>query len=542
MRRHILFFISAVGILLSCQKENPDSLPGKGSIEIGLVSSKLTRGAADGDKMNNLHIWLVNGSGVVSDYLDTTYAYIDDKTGYCTIAADGKTASALFTQVDKGNYTLYFVANLPSDLPLDRYSKGKSIDSDFTDKLLASVVNNEPPYDESAGMPLTLVEDVSVGAGTNKLSAELVRTCARIRLTVRNNTVENSLVLRKVALSADGNPSTGYLFPRSDYSIPSSAVLGPFNSLELTALGETTDIVIRHGETHTYIDQYMYETGPKGSVSLGFTLAGGLFADGISSAEMGMVETGASGTRTVYTNEGQKTSITPNTVQYLIRSANGNFFLYDDGSGTPKATSATDPDDILGGTNPERFLWTFSATGPANISNVGTGNYLIVGTDETVTMSSEKKSVTIQNGFKFYNGTSSGRNNNKKCTAYTLSLSSGSVSILINTTSGRNAVITPSSDSSCNIYLYQVTSTEVPVPVTELKLKDNHGNAAKKYFDKTVTSLHYIGKYGTPVPLEHIYRNQDVQIVVNVHYNPSSGVLYFETTDWKDVNNETTFD
>ena len=77
---------------------------------------------------------------------------------------------------------------------------------------------------------------------------------------------------------------------------------------------------------------------------------------------------------------------------------------------------------------------------------------------------------------------------------------------------------------------------------TELNLKDNLGNAAEKYFDKTVTSLHYIGKYGTPVPLEHIYRNQDVQIVVNVHYNPSSGVLYFETTDWKDEENNTTFD
>ena len=79
------------------------------------------------------------------------------------------------------------------------------------------------------------------------------------------------------------------------------------------------------------------------------------------------------------------------------------------------------------------------------------------------------------------------------------------------------------------------------IPIT-FSLKDNNGNAAEKYFDKTVSSLHYIGKYGTPIPLKHIYRNQDVQIVVNVHYNPASGVLYFETSDWVDESNDTTFD
>ena len=67
---------------------------------------------------------------------------------------------------------------------------------------------------------------------------------------------------------------------------------------------------------------------------------------------------------------------------------------------------------------------------------------------------------------------------------------------------------------------------------------------ASVYFDKNILSLNYINKYGTPVPLEQIRRNQDVKIVVNIHYNPNSGVLYFETSDWvvSDNNNETTFD
>ena len=75
-----------------------------------------------------------------------------------------------------------------------------------------------------------------------------------------------------------------------------------------------------------------------------------------------------------------------------------------------------------------------------------------------------------------------------------------------------------------------------------VKLVGPDGTLADVYFDKTISSLNYINKYGIPVPLEQIRRNQDVKIVVNIHYNPNSGVLYFETTDWDKDNNETTFD
>lgn len=550
MRRTLyIILLAAAGILCACQRESTGSLRGKGDIVIELGPALQTKAgeARDGSKMNNLHIWLVSGSSIV-DYLNGRVAYTDENTSYCEISSDdgGATAKAVFAGVEKGEYTLYFVANLPDGFPLDTYAEGKSIDDSFKDKLLADVVDYEPPYDDGSGMPLSLVKSISVAAGTNRISAELVRTCARIRLTVRNNTVENSLILKKVALSTDGNPSTGYLFPRADFSKPGSATMGPFKSLELTTEGQTTDIVIPHGETHTYIDQYMYETGPNGSVNLGFTLAGGLFADGVAYGEMGQVETGSSGTKTEYTNQGRKTSITPTTAQYLIGSANGNFFLYDDGSGTPKATYATDPDDILGGTNPESFLWTFSATGTANIQNVGTGNYLIIGTDNTVSMSTKASTANVSSntgtGFRLYSGSSTGGGSNKVNTAYTLSITASTVSIITNQTTGNKSNVTPSSDSSCFLQLYLVTSTEVPVPSTELNLKDNNGNPAEKYFDQTITGLNYIGKYGAPVPLEHIYRNQDVQIVVNVHYNPASGVLYFETSDWVAEDNETTFD
>lgn len=528
--RKIISTILLISLLCSCERVLRPGSEGSGDIVIELSSALQTKAdeARDGSKMNNLHIWLVSGSNIV-DYLNWEVAYTDENTSYCQISAEdgGATAKALFTGVDKGQYTLYFVANLPSNLKISAYKKGGTIDANFTHHILPSVVNNEPPFDDEAGMPLSLVKSIEVSAGTNRISAELVRTCARIRLTVRNNTVENTLVLKKIALSANGNPSVGYLFPRADFSKPASA-MGPFNSMELTTEGQTTNIVIPHGETHTYIDQYMYETGPNGAVSLGFEIAGGLFGDGVSSATMAQVPTGSSGTKYVLSDNNPSNILTSG--MFLIKVRDNGYYLYDD-NGTPKATTETDANDLMAEEDPTIYLWTFSnTTGTTTIRNVKTGRYLNVPASytESVSMSNTGTDLTITNSGTEYSFSAKSGNS-----YYTLSLTSGSVSKSYNFKGAAS-----NNSNKLNLYLVNL-QTE---PIYELNLKDNNGNAAEKYFDKTVSSLHYIGKYGNPIPLEHIYRNQDVQIVVNVHYNPASGVLYFETSDWEDESNDTTFD
>lgn len=541
MRKKLFIILAVASLLCACEPESARRLSGTGDIAIELGHSVLTRaeGAVDGSKMNNLHIWLVGSDGSIKDYIDSTATYVDDNTRYCTINTGGATAKALFTNVKKGNYTLYFVANLPSGFPLDSYKKGGRIDADFKDSLLANVVDNQPPYNETSGMPLSLVKSISVGAGTNRINAYLVRTCARIRLTVRNNTVENSLILKKVALSTDGNPSTGYLFQRADFSKPGSATMGPFKSLELTTQGETTDIVIKHGETHTYIDQYMYETGPNGAVSLGFEIAGGLFKGDVTSDEiqMGLVNINKKIVGSPLTSQSKST-----TAQYLIKSYAGDYFLYDNG-GIPKATTSISSDELETKSDLGNYLWTFSeSTGTTYIKNVGTGNYLIIGTDGSVKMSSTSTTAesdyTDGKGFRFYNSTTTQSGWTRTCTAYTLLVGSSDVSLDKTETTGWRPSPSPSSNDNNYFLLYPVTDGIS----SELFPKYKDGSEAEKYFDQTITGLNYIGKYGAPVPLEHIYRNQDVQIVVNVHYNPSSGVLYFETTDWIDDDNKTTFD
>ena len=203
--------------------------------------------------------------------------------------------------------------------------------------------------------------------------------------------------------------------------------------------------------------------------------------------------------------------------------------MYDNG-GTLATTSITDQTalkSLLAGADWEKYAWKFSsASSPTTIQNVSTGNSLIItasGNTGTVSTGSKGSSLTMNHttgstNFRLY------VQNNKY---YFLNIG--------------NTVTAPRGNNANGNYYVNL------IPIThktdnKLRLLGNDGSEAEKYFDQTISSLNYIGKYGTPVPLKHIYRNQDVQIVVNVHYNPSSGVLYFETTDWEKDDNNTTFD
>ena len=79
----------------------------------------------------------------------------------------------------------------------------------------------------------------------------------------------------------------------------------------------------------------------------------------------------------------------------------------------------------------------------------------------------------------------------------------------------------------------RVVETEVPV-------FDFAG--ASKSFSKYLPNINYIDDYGVTVPLAQICRNEDVNIVINVFYNPEYALVYFEVEAWTEVENGTTFD
>ena len=541
MKRFLSILALGLVFLSSCLSElqgDRDEVSGPSNIVLKISTKAQTKGgASDGDVMSNLHIWLV--------YNNSVERYLSQDDAACTIS--GSTATATFNDVPRGACTIYLVANLPEGNPLpETYTVGKSIKEDFLKYVLPEVVNCEPPFgDSTPGMPLSTSVSLSVGAGTNRVSAELVRTCAKLSITVRNNTTNNTIILKDLILT-NKNPNVGYLFEQSDYSIPGTASFGPFMSITHSS-GETVSDVIPQGSERTYIQQYMYETATNGAADLGFEIVGGLFPDGTDKATVVNVVTGGGGRKDVYkfnpNSASAQSSISDNT-PYLIKSRDSDYYLYDN-NGNLKAGTLVSGEQIVDST----YLWVFSpSSSSTTIKNLKTGKYISIDNSGNVSMSPTSSSLYFSftsesNPFRFYNGYTSGSlliTSN----SYTLSVKNGDVNRIYY--KEYFISLTPSSDSSCYFNVYKAELKKVTLPSTfeDRLFREDGTTPADVYFNKTISSLNYINKYGTPVPLEQIRRNQDVKIVVNIHYNPNSGVLYFETSDWvvSDNNNETTFD
>ena len=546
MKRFLSILALGLVFLSSCLSElqgDRDEVSGPSNIVLKISTKAQTKGgASDGDVMSNLHIWLV--------YNNSVERYLSQADAACTIS--GSTATATFNDVPRGACTIYLVANLPEGNPLpETYAVGKSINEDFLKYVLPEVVNCEPPFgDSTPGMPLSTSVSLSVGAGTNRVSAELVRTCAKLSITVRNNTTNNTIILKDLIFT-NKNPNVGYLFEQSDYSIPGTASFGPFKSITHSS-GETVSDVIPQGGERTYIQQYMYETATNGAADLGFEIVGGLFPKRTESAQL---KTIPAHHELVGDNPVSSINSGPNEY-YLIKNSmsDHDYFLYYDSGDKDKPLKAKDiplssllkmNDDDL-----KPYKWNISTDGTSifEIVNDASSNSINISTTGAISLTNggtvKSAGYSTDRGFRFYNGSVNGSWPSYVVNTYTLQVTeSGEVKTYPN--NKQSVFFYPpelsdyvAEEKSCYFQLYKVTFVEE----SEAKLVGPDNTLADVYFDKTISSLNYINKYGTPVPLEQIRRNQDVKIVVNIHYNPNSGVLYFETSDWVDDDNETTFD
>lgn len=491
MKRFLSILALGLVFLSSCLSElqgDRDEVSGPSNIVLKISTKAQTKGgASDGDVMSNLHIWLV--------YNNSVERYLSQADAACTIS--GSTATATFNNVPRGACTIYLVANLPEGSPLPKtYAVGNSINEGFLKYVLPEVMNYEPPFgDSTPGMPLSTSVSLSVGAGTNRVSAELVRTCAKLRINVRNNTTNNTIILKDLIFT-NKNPNVGYLFEQSDYSIPGTASFGPFMSITHSS-GETVSDFIPQGGERTYIKQYMYETATNGAADLGFEIVGGLFPDGTDKATVGEVSINTLSFENSF----------PTSGSFLIKSSNNDLYLYDN-NGTLALQSLSSFNSI-----PKGYLWTISVIWNSATIKGSSGKYL--------ELSSSGASLGSITNLKV--STSSG--------SFQLSYTSRRKTYYL-TINGSSLTTTTTSTESNTYWKIATVESE----------KVTNFQDATVIFDKTISSLNYINKYGIPVPLEQIRRNQDVKIVVNIHYNPNSGVLYFETSDWVDDDNETTFD
>ena len=504
----IVSLLALVVALSGCERElsSLERHDGESTISITLNTESVTKAgtAKDGDVMNNVYLWIADGSGKIvykGSFVGTTVS--GDKFSF-QMEDDKKSATAQFENVERGDYTMYIAANLPASLS-SLAAKTTTDAAALIDAVLPELnTSQRPPYDDASGMPLSMRQTIHIGPGVNKIETQLVRVCGRIRITVRNMTTDKNIFIQSLKLT-DKNPSTGYLFHKDDHGIPTKTTFGKFDSFGLT--GTTATRYIAPGDKDTYIDQYLYETGLTGMGTLGFEIIGGIYEKSVTNAEVEYIET---------------TTYQAGT-DYLIKNASGNFYL--NAKGTDLYASSMNPDE-LPDAGLKSYIWNFSNNGPIGtdlrvcLYNVGTRSFMSL-TDYPYTIGMSDDVGTKIRAFV-------------RTGADGLELSPSTTSWNVLYFEGSKLEVKYYSTSSKNYWKL--------IPLTKTGSAGKQLKDALKVFNRVNSSISYIDQYGLPVTLEHICRNDDVNVIINVFYSSESGVLYFKVEDWEDVSNETTFD
>lgn len=522
MRAFAKYGIWTVILLLAfaCKKENSPEViqDGTGSLVLNIGSSTKAGTAADGDKMNNLHIWVTDKSDVVVRYASWTGSNNAQVTMNASLAA----ATVSISNINRGEYNIYIIANAPSSFTYP--AVGATIGDSFKKFVLKLPDGRIEPDFGTGGMPLTLISSVSISPGKNVLNAELVRVCGRIRVSVRNHTSAKNIFLQSVKLGAH-NPDHGYLFPQDGHAVPDETTYGEFVSIN-NGDGKPVTSYIKPGTMETVIDQYIFETGLDAVANMSLSFSGGIFAQNTVSAVVKAAK------MDVYSPGKEFAGFYKNNIAsadyFIIRNSGANYFLRSNGSGMKQFFFNT-VDELLASDGVERYFWTFegvsartSGYGPSTvegIKSVSENKYINISkTDNAlVTLSGTKQSLTI--------GTQ----------VLGMLIRNGDYKIYCSYTTGDD-VKSKINDADQNLVYWKM------IPVTKTQKDVLTFTGAEKDFHKKVSSIDYIDDFGISVPLTDICRNEDVNVIINVFYNPEYASVYFEVSGWTKISNETTFD
>lgn len=493
-----------------------------------------------GDYIYSLDFWLTDTDGKVV-LLGSDTPALRSKASVI-VADDGKSAKARITNLKRGVYKLYLVANLPGYLQdtFSNYDVGDTLGEDFLDATLpeldgVSVVT--PPFgDDYAAqgqqyMPLTLIKEISVNAGENRVSAELHRTCGRIRVTIVNATMGYDLFLNKVSLS-DESQSTGYLFEH-DHAVPDISDKVSFKSYDS---GWEVTRKVKDMESDVYLQQYVYESGKDNMEGMVLSLRGGLFKSGTQDQVNVEETTHVAWLRT------PAVDIPDVGEKYLVCSKGSSYYLYED-NGVLRGRTRPNPALLLLQDDVDSYFWSFekvetntydTSWRDITMQNVASGNYVAAKTTLEVDMTPTPYTMTLSTGLEpsriFYASEHKHSTGNITYDRYQLY-----------TRRSSDEKIYCRDGVPPGYYEWEFYPVK-PIIREETYLTDLDGNKADKDVNINVSNIKVINSYGEVVNIENLCRNEELDIKVYVHYAPETGLVYFEVKAWDTIQNETTFD
>ena len=492
----LIFFISLIG----CSKNPHATESGSGNIEIS-ITLPATKSARSGDEIKSLRIWLVDKDGKIARVISADgNAAGSPATGKDGITMTGVgTASAQFINVERASYTLYFVANSDA-LSLDKYHAGATID----DAVKKATIHYNSGFDDNNGMPLSVVKEIHVVPGTNKVSASLVRICAKIHVTVRNSTIDKMIWIKDISLN-DIRPDKTYLFEQDSFC-PGAVYKELEKMTTATGLAPNTEM--------TCLSVYLFETDK----APGIQIRGGVFK--IDQKDPPHVIT-----KYISSYSFEETSENLSTGnQYLVMNKSMRYLLKGHKSGSVGidflASGDGPKNHLLASSDIEDYIWTYESQYVSwwrtyyDLKNLRQNKYL------------RNSSGKLDLGESIDNFSFDGNSND----GYTISSGSNYIWNNAGTLDFNNRGKSPQNQW----YFYIVKSK-----TTQEEVFDG-AEALINYADNNLS--HIDPDLGVSVPLQRIKRNESIDIRVNIFFNKNTGKLDFETEIWETVDNETTFD
>ena len=211
-------------LLIGCnQEENgmqEDNHPASLSVSFALSYDAQSRGledldddatvenwekVVDGRMIYNLAVFLVQGN-------DIRYRQIITEEN---LNATKDQATVTFSNLNHGSYILYAVANFNDFSSEYKGALQMNANTITASELLSKTISTiAPSYlcRKNTPYPLTMKKDIVLQPGHNTVEGELVRTYARLRLTVRNQSSIADLKVNSLSLNTNFTNSSAGLF------------------------------------------------------------------------------------------------------------------------------------------------------------------------------------------------------------------------------------------------------------------------------------------------------------------------------------------
>ena len=458
----------------------------------------------DGSRMYRLAVFLVANNRVAASAIlesdDTRFRNNNTEASISFFNLDYSTTYQLYAVANYGNYGT-LTGNLAS-VTENNITSSLSVTASSD-----NICSLNTPY------PLSLKREVKLTPGINTMGGELLRTYARIRINVRNQSAANDLYITKLNLASKFSQSSAHLFTEGGTAnvtpvVTSDGAITPFvQDKKIDKLGANGEV-----SEATIFDSYLLESnGGNYNYTLGLKYQG---------------ESGGSDIYTVTNTVAQTPSQIENGALYLIYNVYEKKYLYANGNTHVGASNSY----LTNGELNPNYVWRFDRTTTNfnfTIESMGASGYFM----QSTKVSNSKVPLVVQPATSdyFYASTATSGNNNNIRFQSSAKGNNQSYNYYLSVNSNSQVVGHSSSSNQIqrNFHLYKVDKQQTASSVTH---------------EETIP-INIVNKTtGIASPLTAIHRNDFIDILVSVNYNEKTGDINFEVSNWTEVNGDVTFD